>query len=320
MKTKLYLIILLLSFFNAHFVSAQNSYKRLYPEKCDSLIKANSTNPNFVILDVRTDGEWRGEHLEGSINRSTGDSDFQQRLALLPKHKIYLLHCQSGGRSAGAFTKMQNLEFVEVYEMIGGINGWNSNQLPTTTKLEPKLMLVSHNGIDGNSIDTINVTITNRANDQLTFQSISISDEHEITHDFDQGIIIEGAEDYTFSIYHSPGYINEDSTQIALESNGGILNLKVIVEKETTTSIASLANNEIEIYPNPARGNLFFKGLNTNLSTEIIIFNLSGQIVFQYNNFLAGSALSIPGVPEGIHIIRVNNGKSAYSKKLLIQR
>ena len=94
-------------------ISAENIYKKLTVEKCDSLINANETNPNFVILDVRTYGKWVNDHLEGSINRSTRDADFQQQLDALPKHKIFLLHCQSGGRSTGAFIKMQSVESVE---------------------------------------------------------------------------------------------------------------------------------------------------------------------------------------------------------------
>jgi len=216
MKLKLYLILLALIVLQSGNAFSQNIYKQLSPIKCDSLIQANSDNPNFVILDVRTDREWRGGHLEGSINRSTGDADFQQRLALLPKHKLFLLHCQSGGRSAGAFTKMKNLEFAEVYEMIGGMSDWNKANLPTTTEIAPKLMLVSHKELTGDVSDTVKVTITNRANDQLTFQSVTIDDEHAITHNFDEAIRIEGAEDYTFSIYHSPGYLIDDTTQINL--------------------------------------------------------------------------------------------------------
>ena len=38
--------------------TAENIYGRLTATQCDSLIKANETNPNFVILDVRTPFEW----------------------------------------------------------------------------------------------------------------------------------------------------------------------------------------------------------------------------------------------------------------------
>lgn len=319
MKLIQYSILLFSFILNVEFATSQNIYKRLYPLKCDSLIKANSANPDFVILDVRRDSEWRNEHLEGSINRSTGDSDFQQRLALLPKHKIFLLHCQSGGRSAGAFAKMKDLEFAEVYEMIGGINGWNSNNLPTTTVLAPKLMLVSQEGIEGENADTIKVTVTNRANDQLTFQSIVIDDAHAITHTFNNEISIEGAEDYTFSIYHSPGYSDDDTTQINLESNGGTLDLKVMVEKDASTNVQEFASSDFGLFPNPASSKIFIKGLPDNIRIVVKVYNLLGQVVLEKNDHFSGSAIDVSHLKDGVHVLHLKAGSSIFSKKLLIK-
>ncbi len=298
---------------------SQNSYKRLYPEKCDSLIKANVDNPDFVILDVRTYGEWVGDHLEGSINRSTGDSDFQQRLSVLPKHKIYLLHCKSGGRSAGAFTKMQNLQFAEVYEMIGGINAWKSKQYSTTNVLTPKLMLVSHEEREGANSDTVKITITNRANNTLKFTSVIIDDEHSITHDFNSEISIEGAEDYTFSIYHTPGYDNNDSTKIALESNGGQLEFKVKVDQSVPTHIHNITKNDISIFPNPANGRIFIKGIVSQSNTAVYVYNLAGQVVLQKHNYVLDEALNISKLSQGVHIVRIQAGERTYSKKLIVK-
>ncbi|MCY1722178.1 T9SS type A sorting domain-containing protein [Prolixibacteraceae bacterium Z1-6] len=318
MNLKFYFIIIVLAFTYSQSIVSQNIYERLYPDKCDSLIKVHSENPNFVILDVRTGSEWMTEHLEGSINRSTGDSDFQQRLALLPKHKIFLLHCQSGGRSAGAFAKMQDLEFTEVYEMIGGLNGWKNYNLPTTSETAPRLMLVSHEGIDGDFEDTIKITVTNRANDQLRFQSVTIIDDHDIIHNFDQEIVIEGAEDYTFSIYHSPDYVAEDSTQIWLESNGGQLNLNLMVENEFTTEIQEPAVQEFSIFPNPARNRIFVKGISGNID-EIRTYNLLGQQLIHKTNFTKGTALNVSNLKEGIHMVQIKTGNKIISQKLLIK-
>ncbi len=319
MKLFIYPLLLFFVLVNSGLASSQNVYKQLYPLKCDSLIKANSANPNFVILDVRRDSEWRNEHLEGSINRSTGDSDFQQRLALLPKHKIFLLHCQSGGRSAGAFAKMKELEFAEVYEMIGGINGWNSNNLPTTSVLAPKLMLVSQQGTEGENADTIQVTITNRANDLLTFNSIVIDDAHAITHNFNNEISIAGAEDYTFSIYHMPGYSDDDTTQINLDSNGGTLDLKVMVEKDASTGVHEFAGSDFGLYPNPANNRIFVKGIPENIRMDIKVYNLNGQIAFEKTNHFSGEAINVSRINEGVHVLFIETAIATYSQKLFIK-
>ncbi len=67
-------------------------YQGLSVAQSDSLINANVDNPNFVILDVRTPGEYNPQHLEGAINRNFYDSDFEAQLDALDKDKMYLIH------------------------------------------------------------------------------------------------------------------------------------------------------------------------------------------------------------------------------------
>jgi rhodanese-related sulfurtransferase len=298
-----------------------NIYKRLSAIKCDSLIKANETNPNFVILDVRTPGEWSGYHIMGSINRSTGDPNFQQQLEALPKHKIFLLHCQSGSRSAGAFTKMQNLGFSEVYEMIGGISSWRNAELPTTNVAAPKLMLVSKNEIlNGNSSDTIKITVTNRANGSLSFQSATFTDAHTIFNDFNSNRKLEGAEDYTFSVIHSPGYSGDDSTKISLESNGGKLEISIVFKNGIIQGVEKTELEEISIYPNPTKGRLYFKNITASLIEDISVINIAGKIVLNETSVWGNDGIDVSGLPNGIYIIRIKTDQRIVSKKFVLKK
>lgn len=302
---------------------AQHIYKRLYANKCDSLIKANETNPNFVILDVRTHGEWIGEHLEGSINRSTGDSDFQQRLDELPRHKIYLLHCRSGSRSAGAFAKMKNLGFEEVYEMIGGIIGWKNYGLPTTSELAPRLMLVSKTDSLENTggADTINITITNRANDVLTFTDAHFDDFHDITHNFDSETSLEGAEDYTFSIYHEPGYSGDDSTTVYLHSNGGELEINIVFKNGMILDVEpEFLPGQPVVYPNPARHSVYLKGVGEHAVRSVSLFSLSGKMMWQQPDYNSSRGINVSDLNAGIYLLRVETGKETVVRKIMIKK
>lgn len=316
--TTLYIIVFLFSIATA---SAENIYKTITVAKCDSLIQANVTNPNFVILDVRTYGEWVNDHLEGSINRSTGDPDFEEQLDKLPKQKTFLIHCQSGGRSAGAFLKMKNLEFAEVYEMQGGIGTWKNNGYPTTSKLAPKLMLVSFAKTSKNisGTDTINITITNRANQILTFSSASFNDIHEITNDFDKSIELAGAEDYTFSVYHTPGYFAEDTTKVTLESNGGELKIDIAFENGMIQNIGSEFQNELVIYPNPAKNYLYIKNSASLNIQDISIVSLNGQVVLQKSYFSISDGINVSHLKTGVYFVRLKTKKQVLSKKLLVR-
>ena len=219
-------VIIIIIFAKISFCSAQeNIYKTLNAFQCDSLIDANVTNPNFVILDVRTPAEYNPEHLEGAINRNYYE-DFDNHLDQFDKEKTYLIHCKSGSRSAGAFTKMQAKNFREVYNMQGGINAWKNAALPTTNTFAPLLMLVSEDTIpvktiEIGEIDTITISITNRANDTLSFISITELAGTEFETDFEIDTTVLGSFDYTFNIYYEPTDETFDTVIFNLESNGG---------------------------------------------------------------------------------------------------
>ena len=299
---------------------AENIYKRITAIQSDSLIKANEINPNFVILDVRTPGEWDSYHIMGSINRSTGLSDFAAQLNALPKHKIFLLHCQSGGRSAVAFAKMKELGFAEVYEMIGGLNYWNSAGLPTTKITGPKLMLVSYSDfIKGNYADTVKITVTNRANGVLNFSAVSISDLHHIENNFNKEFTIEGAQDYTFSIVHSPGYSGNETTNVIIESNGGKLDFTIQFKNGTIVGIEELQIAEITLYPNPANQNLYFKLNGSANIDEISIINIAGQEVLRETQISNSNRLNISNLKNGIYFARIKSGNIISTKKFIVK-
>lgn len=88
-------------------------------------------NPSFVILDVRTPVEFVDGHIENAVNTDFLSSDFREEANKLDKDKTYLIHCRSGRRSSQALAVMNELGFIEVYDM-GGIVEWGKKGYPTT--------------------------------------------------------------------------------------------------------------------------------------------------------------------------------------------
>ena len=107
--------------------------KNITIEEAQILIQKNKNNPNLIILDVRTSDEYMGEHIEDAINIDFHSDTFKEDLNKLDKEKIYIVHCQSGGRSTKALNIMKELGFKEAYNM-GGLVQWKEQGLPTTTK------------------------------------------------------------------------------------------------------------------------------------------------------------------------------------------
>jgi rhodanese-related sulfurtransferase len=97
-------------------------FERISVQEAANLIEANQNNPEFVILDVRTPQEWTQRKVVGSLGINYYDADFAEQLDQLDKSKTYLVYCRSGNRSGRTLPLMQELGFIRVYDIIGGIN------------------------------------------------------------------------------------------------------------------------------------------------------------------------------------------------------
>jgi phage shock protein E len=77
-----------------------------------------------VILDVRTPREFAAGHLPGAVNVNWTDKTFAEKIASLDKSKTYLVHCKMGGRSAKACNRLEQENFLNIYNLKGGIDAW----------------------------------------------------------------------------------------------------------------------------------------------------------------------------------------------------
>jgi len=87
--------------------------------------KTKATDPNVVIIDVRTKGEVADGYIKGAtVFADVNSDDFQKTIANLDKTKTYLVYCRSGARSAKASDALVNQGFNQVFNLSGGILGW----------------------------------------------------------------------------------------------------------------------------------------------------------------------------------------------------
>jgi rhodanese-related sulfurtransferase len=84
---------------------------------------------NAIVLDVRTPGEWEEGVLETAlkINFLAGQG-FVDEVKQLDKSKHYFVVCRSGQRSAKACAIMKDLGFDKLYNLVGGMNGWEGTK------------------------------------------------------------------------------------------------------------------------------------------------------------------------------------------------
>ncbi|MDD5627509.1 MAG: rhodanese-like domain-containing protein [Elusimicrobia bacterium] len=86
--------------------------------------------PGAFILDVRTEAEYAGGHLERA--QLIPVQSLAGRLAELPaaKKTPILVYCAVGGRSAVAARLLKSKGYEAVHDLAGGINAWRSAGLP----------------------------------------------------------------------------------------------------------------------------------------------------------------------------------------------
>ena len=100
------------------------------PQESFSLIQENQGKPDFVIIDVRTPEEFAEGHIENAINIDYYSDAFRDNINQLDKNKTYLIYCRSGNRSGKALDIMEELDFLEAYNILGGITAWQAEGLP----------------------------------------------------------------------------------------------------------------------------------------------------------------------------------------------
>ncbi|MFT5983629.1 MAG: rhodanese-related sulfurtransferase [Ulvibacter sp.] len=85
---------------------------------------ARMTEPNVVILDVRTPKEIADGTIAGAMGIDVKGKEFDEKVKALDKTKTYLVYCRSGRRSSKACGIMANKGFEKLYNLKGGYTAW----------------------------------------------------------------------------------------------------------------------------------------------------------------------------------------------------
>lgn len=92
-----------------------------------------TTNPDIIVLDVRTGREFRAGHIDGAININYFSLSFRGKIRELDATKTYLIHCKSGHRSGRAAPIMKAEGIDVVIHMDGGFDAWKEAGLAVAT-------------------------------------------------------------------------------------------------------------------------------------------------------------------------------------------
>jgi rhodanese-related sulfurtransferase len=101
----------------------------------------NGSYPNLVVLDVRNQSEYDTGHLNNSILIPV--IELQARIAEIAPYKDseVIVICQTGGRSAMASGILDSNNFTMVYNVLGGISGWELAGYPVVPEFSSPVMM-----------------------------------------------------------------------------------------------------------------------------------------------------------------------------------
>lgn len=99
-------------------------------EEAFALIEDNRYNHDFIIIDLRSVEDYAGGRIEEAVNIDYSAPDFAGELDELDRDKAYLLYSYTDEWSGQVLDMMAELGFMEVYNMLGGMERWQRAGLP----------------------------------------------------------------------------------------------------------------------------------------------------------------------------------------------
>jgi len=86
--------------------------------------KAKMSEPNTIVLDVRTPAEIAAGKIPGAFDLDVQNPEFKNEVNRLDKSKMYLVYCKKGGRSSRACSILEEAGFEKIYNLEGGYDRW----------------------------------------------------------------------------------------------------------------------------------------------------------------------------------------------------
>jgi hypothetical protein len=134
-------------------------------------------------------------------------------------------------------------------------------------------------------------------------------------------IAAEAAEGYEFDYWAGDNWIFQDTTQSVRSFRMPASDIHLVAVFEQVTSLAEIKHQEVNIYPNPAKGQLWIE-LNNNNVTAISLLTLKGERlqhhILNQSGFIKFS-LKLTGITPGVYLLNISSGENSQVFRVVIQ-
>ncbi len=109
---------------------ASRGLKKLSPMDATQLIN----HEDAVVLDVRSDGEFKQGHIINAVN--IPQKTLEEQLSKLEKYRDrpIITACRNGQIALGVGNRLRKQGFEKVYNLAGGLMAWEGANLPLVKK------------------------------------------------------------------------------------------------------------------------------------------------------------------------------------------
>ncbi|MCL2282006.1 MAG: rhodanese-like domain-containing protein [Fibromonadales bacterium] len=116
-------IIIVLTVLAVCIVCAQVAKASVRKISGEDAHKMMSEMKDFVLLDVRTESEFKEKRIQGAILIPDFEIKTRAEKELKNKNQVIFVYCRSGRRSANAAEELAKMGYTKVYDF-GGILDW----------------------------------------------------------------------------------------------------------------------------------------------------------------------------------------------------
>ena len=113
------------------FVISENYTEDRAADISKDVKKAIDSKEQFILLDVRTPGEYARGKIAGCINLPVDTVEANIQAVVPDKAQKIYVYCLSGSRSVLAVDIMVKLGYSNVFDMKQGILAWRAKYFPT---------------------------------------------------------------------------------------------------------------------------------------------------------------------------------------------
>ncbi len=130
-------------------------------------------------------------------------------------------------------------------------------------------------------------------------------------------LIREQYEYYHFAVSNLPVFIHVKATITGAVASE-IQLVMSSVEPDEFLGVSEIENSKFNIYPNPANNKFTVKGENLENAT-INVYDQTGKLTASFTQISNGQELELINVNAGVYIVKIENGNTIATKKLIIE-